>query len=90
MADDADFAARLQEQEMRMALAQRSTTRPELPDEDGQGNRYCLDCADIIPRERVRIVGAVRCVHCAGKREQFSRLSRQPGGIRRYTSDCED
>ncbi len=69
MADDADFATRLQEQEMCMLMAQRSTTRPELPDEDDQGNRCCLDCADIIPPERVRIVGAVRCVHCAGKRE---------------------
>ncbi len=90
MADDADFVTHLQEQEMRMALAQRATTRPELPDEDDQGNRYCLDCAEIIPPERVRVVGAVRCVHCAGKRERFDRLAKQPGNITRYLSESDE
>jgi len=83
MADEADIATQQQEQEMRLALAQRASTRTEDPDEDEQGNRYCLDCGEIIPPERVRAVGAVRCVHCATKRERFSRVAKQRG-IRRF------
>ncbi|WP_312283551.1 TraR/DksA C4-type zinc finger protein [Candidatus Igneacidithiobacillus taiwanensis] len=89
MADDVDITTQQQEQEMRMALAQRASTRMEDPDEDEEGNRYCLDCADIIPPERVQAVGAVRCVHCAGKRERYDRLAKQPG-IRRYLNTRDD
>jgi len=89
MADEADIAAKQLEEEMRMTLAQRASIRMEDPDEDEQGNRYCLDCGDIIPPERVRAVAAVRCVHCATKLERFSRVSRQPG-IRRYLVSTQE
>lgn len=74
MADEADVANRMQESEMRLAMAQRATARREAPDEDDQGNRYCLDCGEIIPQERVQAIDAVRCVYCAEKRERGSRL----------------
>ena len=74
MADEADVANRMQESEMRLAMAQRATARREVPDEDEDGNRYCLDCGEAIPQKRVQAVDAVRCVYCAEKRERGSRL----------------
>lgn len=72
MADAADFASDLQEQVVSRSLAQRATRSwdRETPDEDEAGNRYCLDCAEIIPPARVEAVDAARCIYCAQKRER--------------------
>ncbi|MGC9161900.1 TraR/DksA C4-type zinc finger protein [Acidithiobacillus sp.] len=85
LTDISDVASRNEQMDLAMRLAARrmaSRTR-EQPDEDEQGNRYCLDCGDDIPPERVRAVDAVRCVVCAGKRERLAKLSRQHGGAGR-------
>ena len=55
----------------------------EAPDEDEQGNRFCLDCGQTIPSARVEAVAAVRCVHCASRREKQDRIGRQKGGAGR-------
>ena len=52
----------------------------EPPDEDDQGNRYCLDCGEAIPQARVDAVQAVRCVGCAEVKERGRRLARMRGG----------
>lgn len=82
--DDAEIASQLEEAGRSAAIARALAACPqEEPDEDGQGNRYCLDCAEIIPSARVQAVRAVRCVDCTRKKE---RLSKKVSGsdIRRY------
>jgi len=80
MADEIDLLTVRQEKEMELLMAERASAPQEDPDEDERGNRYCLDCAEIIPAERVAAVRAVRCVSCATKRERFRKLASQPGG----------
>ncbi|MBU2723884.1 TraR/DksA C4-type zinc finger protein [Acidithiobacillus ferridurans] len=65
--------------------------------ESAEGSRrYCLDCAEIIPPERVRLVDAVRCVHCASSLEGGSplqgatHLRRQVGGAIRTVMQREE
>lgn len=84
--DILDIAADLAEQERawRVSVARQAMQASEKPDEDVSGNRYCLDCADVIPPERVQAVQAVRCVVCAGIREKKAGICRQRGGIRQY------
>ena len=92
LADEADVGAKNTEEHLMEALArQRAALVPqEEPDEDAQGNRYCLDCADIIPSERVQAVEAVRCVTCAAKRERFIKLTQGRGGAGRIMNDEGD
>lgn len=82
LTDISDIGAQNAEEQLALSLsAHRAALTPtEEPDEDPQGNRYCLDCAEAIPPERVKAVQAVRCVICAGKQEQFTKLSRSRGG----------
>ncbi len=89
LADEADVGAKNTEEHLMDALArQREALVPhEEPDEDAQGNRYCLDCADIIPSERIQAVQAVRCVRCAAKRERFNKLTHGRGGAGRVMND---
>lgn len=42
-----------------------NNNKNEKPYEDVNGIRYCLDCAEVINHERVKLVNAVRCVQCA-------------------------
>ena len=88
--DPLDIAADLAERERQYRLdiqLARGRAPKEAPDEDGQGNRYCLDCAEIIPPERAKAVLAVRCVTCAERQEMKSGRCRQRGGIRQYLTD---
>jgi hypothetical protein len=43
--DMADIAAEYEQRDRDMALARRRAAPMEEPDEDSNGNRYCLDCA---------------------------------------------
>ncbi len=71
----------LQQAKIRHALLAQQA-RMEPPDEDAQGNRFCLDCGDQIPSERIAIVPfAVRCVPCLSRKEQKRKLHDQIGGI---------
>jgi DnaK suppressor protein len=78
LADPSDVASRNEMMETREALRRQvaNQTPSEAPDEDEQGNRYCLDCAEVIPPARVKAVAAVRCVHCAGNRERALKMGR--------------
>ena len=87
LTDVSDIASRNEQIDIAMRLeahrmAQRGAS--EAPDEDENGVRYCLDCADEIPPARVMAVAAVRCVACAGKRERMDKLELQRGGARNY------
>ena len=81
MPDEFDKAMAIEEHNhtLRLAEAARAArerlTPTEPPDEDAEGNRFCLDCGDSIPRARVESVNAVRCVACTVLREnrQFPR-----------------
>lgn len=81
--DEADVAAVFEERAREAALAAQRAVVQESPDEDAQGNRYCLDCGERIPAARVQAVQAVRCVDCAGLRER-ARPRALGHGIRRY------
>jgi len=71
--DEADFASEMEERERRCAIQRlRAASGLEEPDEDAQGNRYCLDCGEKIPAARVLAVQALRCVDCASVRERGS------------------
>ncbi len=87
--DDADIAAELERREREASIARILSVSIEEADEDEQGNRYCLDCADLIPPARVQAVGAVRCVDCAQARERAGRDKRIAGrgNIRRYLTE---
>lgn len=64
--------AQQQEQENRdRALAnQQARRRIETPDQDAQGNRFCLSCGEQIASERLEAESdAVRCVPCASRVE---------------------
>ncbi|WP_226850125.1 TraR/DksA C4-type zinc finger protein, partial [Acidithiobacillus ferrooxidans] len=89
---EADVGAKNTEEHLMDALArQRAALVPdEEPDEDAQGHRYCLDCSDIIPLERIQAVQAVRCVTCAAKRERFIKLTQGKGGAGRILNDEAD
>ena len=89
LADEADVGAKNTEEYLLEALArQRAASAPqEEPDEDADGVRYCLDCAEMIPLERILAVQAVRCVICAAKRERFAKLSKGRGGAGRIMND---
>ncbi|MGU5685222.1 TraR/DksA C4-type zinc finger protein [Aeromonas allosaccharophila] len=68
--------AQKQEQENRdLALAnQRARRRIETPDQDAQGNRFCLSCGSHIASERLEAEpDAVRCVPCASRVESARR-----------------
>ncbi len=85
-ADPMDQASATEALFLRQALAERErqkwATPQETPDEDAEGNRYCLDCGDVIPAQRVSIMpNAVRCVACLSIKERLARQARQPGGI---------
>ncbi|MGD8172153.1 TraR/DksA C4-type zinc finger protein [Vibrio sp. TRT 21S02] len=42
----------------------------EQPDEDEDGNRYCLSCGSVISLERIEVQpNAVRCVSCQSRKE---------------------
>ena len=92
LADEADVGAKNTEEHLMEALARQraASVSHEEPDEDAQGNRYCLDCADIIPSGRVQAVQAVRCVRCAAKRERFTKLTQGRGGAGRIMNDEGD
>lgn len=53
----------------------------EKPDEDEEGNRFCLSCGIHIPPARVLSVGAVRCVSCQGKIEKQAKMYNTRGSI---------
>ncbi|MDD2746428.1 MAG: hypothetical protein PHG39_02620 [Acidithiobacillus ferrooxidans] len=82
--DTADIAANYEQRDRDLALARIRSAPQEKPDEDDQGNRYCLDCWEVIPQARVIAVQAVRCVDCAGRREQGRHLAAMCGGATRY------
>ncbi|MBU2763340.1 hypothetical protein HFQ13_09300 [Acidithiobacillus sp. VAN18-1] len=83
----ADIAAEYEQRDRDMALARRRAAPMEEPDEDGNGNRYCLDCGEIIPKARVAAVMAVRCVDCAGHREKMLRIQGAVGSPANETED---
>lgn len=85
--DISDIAAEYEQRDRDMALARRRAVPMEEPDEDGNGNRYCLDCGEIIPKARVAAVMAVRCVDCAGHREKLLRIH---GAIGSPANEMED
>ncbi|MBU2790508.1 TraR/DksA C4-type zinc finger protein [Acidithiobacillus caldus] len=85
--DMADIAAEYEQRERDLALARRRAVPMEEPDEDSNGNRYCLDCGEIIPKARVAAVMAVRCVDCAGRREKMVRIH---GAVGNAASEVDD
>lgn len=88
--DEADIAGEFESREREAALARmRSMILLEDPDEDANG-RYCLDCGEVIPPERVEAVHAVRCVFCAGQRERGHRAVGRSCGIRQYLRATDD
>lgn len=64
MTDQLDRAAELEMQARDQALQAQTRRTYEAPDEDATG-RYCLDCGEQIPDERIiQVPWAVRCVDC--------------------------
>lgn len=84
--DTFDQASVLEEMFRDMALAahKAKTAVPpgEVPDEDEDGNRYCIACGDEIPKARVALLPhAVRCVKCEARRENMQRIATARGGF---------
>lgn len=68
MTDPLDEAAELELATRERALQNLRARRPHLtPDIDAEGNHYCLQCADLIPSER--LAAAPDAVHCVGCQE---------------------
>jgi len=81
--DEGDIAFQFEEAERVAAISRLRLEPQEEPDEDDQGNRYCLDCGEMIPQARVQAVQAVRCVDCASRLER-GKPRVGVGGISRY------
>ena len=81
--DEGDIASQFEEAERAAAISRLRLGPQEEPDEDDRGNRYCLDCGEIIPPARVQAVQAVRCVDCASLLER-GKPRVGVGGISRY------
>ncbi len=83
MPDEFEKAMDIEEHNLALRLAEAARaarerlTPTESPDEGADGNRYCLDCGDSIPRARVESVNAVRCVACTALRENRRGISRR-------------
>ncbi len=71
MTDEFDRAQDLEMQFRERAISnQLSRHESETPDEDEDGNRYCLSCGVIIPPERIKAQkDAVRCIDCQTRKE---------------------
>lgn len=69
MTDQFDKAQEVEQQFRDDAIAASRNRKIEMPDEEN-GIRYCLDCADEIPKERIKAEpNAVRCVTCQSRKE---------------------
>ena len=70
MTDQLDQAQELEELFRTKAIAHQCNRPAEVPDEDEQGVRYCLSCANKIPVKRLEaVLEAVRCVGCESEKE---------------------
>lgn len=72
MTEQIDQAQELDQLFRDRALASHNNKKhQEIPDEDESGKRYCLDCGDGIPSERIVAQPcAVRCVQCQAVKER--------------------
>lgn len=65
MTDYLDEALKAEENFRDQAIAKQLQRDVEQPDEDADGNRYCLSCGDEVPKARLDAQpDAVRCVFC--------------------------
>nr|WP_158161713.1 TraR/DksA C4-type zinc finger protein [Vibrio mimicus] len=74
MSDLFDKAQERDQEFLALALnnhhAARRNMIQEQPDEDEEGNRYCLSCGSEIPKKRIEAQPeAVRCVSCQSRKE---------------------
>ena len=74
MPDIADASTAMEELERSSLITAHNarTRKTEPPDEDADGNRFCLDCGEVIPQERVIAANAVRCIDCAQRLEHLA------------------
>lgn len=82
--DPLDHASAVEEMLRNHAIAAHKAriVTNEVPDEDEEGNRYCVSCGDDIPAARVALVPhAVRCVKCESALEERKRIARARGGF---------
>ncbi|AZQ10146.1 TraR/DksA C4-type zinc finger protein [Shewanella khirikhana] len=53
------------------AIARQRQRETEAPDEDDEGNRYCLGCGELVVQLRLAACpDAVRCVECQSAKER--------------------
>ncbi|HDZ3731975.1 TPA: TraR/DksA family transcriptional regulator [Vibrio harveyi] len=70
MTDVFDKAQELEQTFREKAISHQLSRPQEKPDEDEDGNRYCLSCGGLIPPERIQAYpAAVRCVSCQSLKE---------------------
>ncbi|HCH3753755.1 TPA: TraR/DksA C4-type zinc finger protein [Vibrio parahaemolyticus] len=70
MTDQFDRAQELETLFRNAAISNRPILAEEKPDEDEDGNRYCLSCGSVVPPERIgALPNAVRCVSCQSRKE---------------------
>lgn len=71
MIDLFDRAQELEQKTRDMAIAHVVNRPNETPDEDADGNRFCLRCGEQISAERLNAApNAVRCVPCQSVQER--------------------
>lgn len=76
MADGADRADVTIEAGLENSLAAHLSRQSAEAEYDDDGNRVCVECAEVIPEPRVLAVNAVECVECAAASEKRERLYR--------------
>lgn len=70
MTDQFDRAQELETLFRNAAISNRPIQAEEKPDEDEDGNRYCLNCGSVVPPKRIEALpNAVRCVSCQSRKE---------------------
>lgn len=93
-ADILDVATQLADENNAKGLEQwrASLNTGEEPDIDENGVRYCLDCAAVIPPERIAVAipSPVRCVECQTAVESKRRKISDSSGILRAMNRATD
>jgi len=72
MADEADVSDI--HVEARQAIAIYRVLNQPAANIDADGNKICLDCDDVIPKERAAISVVIRCIDCQVTHEKEAKI----------------
>lgn len=64
MADEADIATDHEDHRLALSLASHTNRPKERPEFNDDGDKICIECGLVIPKNRAEISFVVRCIEC--------------------------